>query len=32
MTRAAYHELGWLSGDLDRPGPKLLARLGLTVV
>jgi len=32
MTRAAYHELGWLSGDLDRPGRKLLARLGLTVV
>lgn len=32
MTRAAYHKLGWLSGNLDVPGPKLLARLGLKVI
>lgn len=31
MTEAAYRKLGWLSGDLTVPGPKLLARLGLSV-
>ena len=32
MTRAAYRKLGWLSGDLNVPGPRLLAKLGLTVI
>jgi murein DD-endopeptidase MepM/ murein hydrolase activator NlpD len=31
MTRAAYTKLGWTTGDLTRPGPKLLAKLGLKV-
>jgi murein DD-endopeptidase MepM/ murein hydrolase activator NlpD len=32
MTRAAYHKLGWLDGNLTVPGPKLLAKLNLKVI
>jgi len=32
MTRAAYRKLGWLDGNLNVPGPRLLAKLGLTVI
>ena len=31
MTRAAYLKLGWTTGDLTVPGPKLLAKLRLRV-
>ncbi|HEX6231549.1 MAG TPA: peptidoglycan DD-metalloendopeptidase family protein [Jiangellaceae bacterium] len=31
MTRAAYRKLGWLDGNLNVPGPQLLAKLGLKV-